>query len=794
MIYQISQVSNRDVQLLHTYRILRQPSKTLNAIYRYDNPAVYALEKPVMIHRDDEQLFEYHIPLSEPTTKIPFVEFDCENEMNLKHIEDFAEIEVTSTELIIRSTADNLSEPIEMRVYWVRSLKQISDILAEISAMIGDAKSRLQDIDSSIDGLRFAEKPVINEDSLAPNLVKIGTDEIGLIYDDSGFQLSGALAEQRFINAAQSVISSLLKVHNGTLSFVNQIRESRIFQGFTGGVLKIRGTFKNLVLRDIESSVILDDIDAHFILIDNCQAVLFCRDLQGNPGSSRNVNRMRIRNSNVAIRQSIIVKELWLWSRALLIQDAGRIEMVRFVDASCTLCHRDGDIDAFAPSAVQGMYQTLDEVWLKQRTITYPGGQAENPIPVQKVNVKIKVTGSGPSPGPGPGPSPSGKIYSPYTDWYWSGDSRTVGLINVVGCAGQGYGGQGLAKLRQVTGEIVSGGNQKNILLWWGVNGLEDGYANVYEQIAQATGSNSVVFVATVGRVFNTSGLPDSEDTIGQEGGGGSTTIEQFNANIETFNSNLKSQLSSYSDIHVLDVWDYIENTLMSDYTQVELSAGVGNGLHYSSTCYQKIYDWVCSQITNVEPSAWESFSPVGQADIMTIYDGLRQSGFSKNAAIGALANMRHESNWIAHMIGYNSTYFVSYSARSQESLLDYMNNATSRIDLYNKIQATYDGYSADRLVGYGLTQFTSEENIGNLFDYHTSTGLGYDTLGVQIPAFIKVLKDNQYWDEVNAKQTPGDAAYYLCVYYERPAHVDTEKWERYNEANNLAQEYDFYD
>ena len=122
------------------------------------------------------------------------------------------------------------------------------------------------------------------------------------------------------------------------------------------------------------------------------------------------------------------------------------------------------------------------------------------------------------------------------------------------------------------------------------------------------------------------------------------------------------------------------------------------------------------------------------------------------------------------------------------------MDTATSRIDLYNKIQATYNGYSADRLVGYGLTQFTSQENIGNLFDYHTSTGLPYDTLGVQIPAFIKVLKDNNYWNEVNAKSTPGDAAYYLCVKYERPSHVDTEKWERYNEANALAQQYDFYD
>ena len=46
MIYAISQISNRDLQLLYTYRILRHPSALLNSIYRYDSPEMYAIEKP----------------------------------------------------------------------------------------------------------------------------------------------------------------------------------------------------------------------------------------------------------------------------------------------------------------------------------------------------------------------------------------------------------------------------------------------------------------------------------------------------------------------------------------------------------------------------------------------------------------------------------------------------------------------------------------------------------------------------------------------------------------------------
>jgi len=190
----------------------------------------------------------------------------------------------------------------------------------------------------------------------------------------------------------------------------------------------------------------------------------------------------------------------------------------------------------------------------------------------------------------------------------------------------------------------------------------------------------------------------------------------------------------------------------------------------------------------------WVDKVTTGEADIMTIYSALRACEWTKNAAIGALANMRHESNWITHMIGYNSIYFVSYTEPSSPDLLPYMNAAISGADLYNKIQATYDGHSADRAVGYGLTQFTSEPNISALYDYHTSTGLAYNTLGVQIPAFKQVLTQFELWDTMNAKTSPGEAAWYLCMYYEVPADRETQAAIRAQEATELAARYDFPD
>lgn len=190
----------------------------------------------------------------------------------------------------------------------------------------------------------------------------------------------------------------------------------------------------------------------------------------------------------------------------------------------------------------------------------------------------------------------------------------------------------------------------------------------------------------------------------------------------------------------------------------------------------------------------WEMAATNGENDISIIYNGLRALGFSRSAAIGAIANMRHESGWITHIIGYNSIYFINYGTRSKEELLDYMNSAVSGEDLYNKIQNSYNGYSKDVYVGYGLTQFTSEQNLINLYNEHIETGLPYDTLGVQLRAFKDVLMDNNYWDKVNTISSPADAAEYLCRYYERPSNLEENVINRRNEASALAERSYFYD
>ena len=794
MIYQIGQVSNRDVQVLYFYRILRHSSTTLSELYRYSDPDVFELGVYTETEIDGEVWYEYHIDAHSPHG-IPYLEFNSDDEPNLKNIEDLVEVEVTEAELILRGKSI-LNETTSVAVYWVPSLVYIEKLQQQIESTIGDLRNRAAADASAIDGISVSADYVMNIDGLVPNLVSIGKDEVGLIYDDSRYKLSGSLAPQLLVNPGQSVVSGLLKSQKGILEIRDNLGESKVYQGFYGGCMKLSGKFKTLVLSGITSVLLLTDIVADRIVISDCPAVMFRKDL-AQAGQSGHVDNLEVRNSYLTIYQPITIEALWVYRMSTVVHRQGIVKNLGFIEAGSTVVYDEpgpqSEMQNLRTNPIQGLFYTrnpgednpqLEEIFLDHKPIAFQRGQVEDPVPISQATVNIYLKKhKGPS--PSPSPSPSGKIYSEFTDWYWSGDSRTVQLVSQTGTDGKGYGGQSLPKLIEVQSEVETQGYQHNIILWWGVNGLDYGanaYADVYKDIADASGTNAMVFVGTVGH------CPDGTGS-GKVDGGYGQPLGPFNEQIEQFNAELKAALEGVENIHVLDVAKYIK-----DLEQEKGAAWLTNdNLHYTSVANQMIYDWVCQQITNVEPSDWEDKASTSANDIMLIYDSLRQSGFTKNAAIGAIANMKHETGSAlqSHMIGYNSRYFVNWNVRPSDDLLTYMNTATSGTDLYNKIQATStDG----NLTGYGLTQFTSKENISALYLYHTETGLAYDRLGVQIPAFKKILVDFHYWDDANSQNTPGDAAYYLCRNYERPVGGDAAARERRVEANNLAQEYNFYD
>ena len=113
MIYQLSQVSNRDTHVLYFYRILRHDSSQLGAIYRYDSPDVFVLDKAVSIPSDERPMYEYHLKVPEVPNRVPYLEFNNSDESDLKGIEDMTEVEVLPDEIILRGYSNHLENTIE---------------------------------------------------------------------------------------------------------------------------------------------------------------------------------------------------------------------------------------------------------------------------------------------------------------------------------------------------------------------------------------------------------------------------------------------------------------------------------------------------------------------------------------------------------------------------------------------------------------------------------------------------------------------------------------------------------
>lgn len=710
MIYQLSQVSNRDIQLLHFYRVLRHSSTNLSELYRYDNPEVFLLDKCFKVMIDGQSMYEYHLAATQVMNRIPYLEFMNGDEKELKHIEDLVEVEVKSNELIIRGNTDKLTKNTSVSVYWVPSLQYIDKMQKQIESVIGNLEERYENDKNLIDKINVSSGYVMNVDGLVPNLANIGEDDIGLIYDDSKYRLSGSVSQQLLVNPSQNVVSGMLKSHIGDLQIKDNSNDSKVYQGFYGGRIKLSGKFKTLVVKDVTSIVMLSNISADKVIIDNCPAVMFRSDIKIE-GKSNTITRLEVRNSYLTIYQSIVIESIWCYRRSTVVLKKGKITEIGFIEAGSTFVYdtpkSKNSIDIIDAHSLQGLFYTLkppkdkqylDDIFLSQKPISFQRGQVEDPVPISEAIVHIYLNQRG-KPSGGGGTS-DGRIYSPFTDWYWSGDSRTVGLIGVTGTAGEGFGGRGLSTLKDNSDKIKSEAKNYNLIFWWGVNGLEDGYSAVYKDIANSLGDQSTVFVGTVGRVMNTGG-----GTLGTEGGWGDTTVDDFNEKIKNWNENLKAELSGVSNIHVLDIWKFIED-LLDEKTELELAAGAGNGLHYSADLYQRIYDWVCSQITNVEPADIPDAPTDTHAGVIWNwfkYAGIPNVSNRPELIAGIIGNFQQESYGAIDVLGCGDGFYGPWC----ESNAEFRNYMTSNGFSFHSY-TTQPG-NQDDAIPYALTWLTEQ-------------------------------------------------------------------------------------
>ena len=130
MIFDLNQISNRDTCLLYIYRILRQPSDLLKAIYTEAEPKICQIQsgsESDVLYKGSV-LYSYKLDAELSDDKIPYLEFECENENVLKELVDFIHYD-TDTKALYALTP-SLAETVTVKIYEVYSIHAISNTLA----------------------------------------------------------------------------------------------------------------------------------------------------------------------------------------------------------------------------------------------------------------------------------------------------------------------------------------------------------------------------------------------------------------------------------------------------------------------------------------------------------------------------------------------------------------------------------------------------------------------------------------------------------------------------------------
>jgi len=334
MKYDISAVSNRDLQLLYEYRILRQPSDKLSAVLtksgiganlRYDN-------------RQENGYFVYRVDTAIQDNLIPFIEFNTTKQEHIDCITALVELEIIDDAIYIYGTAE-IDTTIPLTVYWCPSLAMIESVLNDIKKQLVDLKNTLDDLSHAIEEIQKYDNATAYADGLVTNLVKIQKNEDGNAIVDSLYRIETAVAERLFVNLSQQELDTMVHAFNKSVEFRFTVNKDYVLQNFTSPIMSITGT-GNLTLKNIRAQVIIHGFKGNINIID-------CPEVHLEAYNKNDIctidNLKVIRNSCVYLENIChYIEHVYLMLNSTIRHRRGHVKNLMWVGYGCTYwCNRD---------------------------------------------------------------------------------------------------------------------------------------------------------------------------------------------------------------------------------------------------------------------------------------------------------------------------------------------------------------------------------------------------------------------------------------------------------------------
>lgn len=260
MFYDIGSITNRNIQLLYEYRILREPSDNLTAICRDSTPQHISELHWVESDREIDGFDTVYVARLEGITPIdnlvPFLEFNPTNGVDWKWIADFIDVEIVENVVNLYSSSNHLDQ-LDTSIYWCYSLRHIDALLTDI--LENDLKKLIDEYDKLENEIRnfkdtgnYLKRP----EGLVPNLVKIQQDNNGTQLVDSLYRIMTAERNRLFVNYSQDSLNQFEHIFNESVEFRFINRDHYVLDGFVAPVILVSG-IGDLVLKNLSGQVLV---------------------------------------------------------------------------------------------------------------------------------------------------------------------------------------------------------------------------------------------------------------------------------------------------------------------------------------------------------------------------------------------------------------------------------------------------------------------------------------------------------------------------------------------------------
>lgn len=204
--YLVNEISNRDLSLLHCYRILRKPSEFLSAVYDRGEPVVTEILEGAITElqsEDDSPLYAFDLGIEPIEGYIPYLEFDANNDADRKHLESLIYLD----NLTLYGKSSKFQEAVQIKVYWVNSLESIKKAIERYLKAIeeldpSELRNKLNDKKNQPNGIRA----IAGRDE---NLVEFMNGDESPTLRDSDYMITSALDAQMLVNPSQELLMSL---------------------------------------------------------------------------------------------------------------------------------------------------------------------------------------------------------------------------------------------------------------------------------------------------------------------------------------------------------------------------------------------------------------------------------------------------------------------------------------------------------------------------------------------------------------------------------------------------------